>query len=78
MNENADYIKKIEEKNLLKYLPDVNMPERDKEMVLLYILEKKTYREIGEQYGVSGERVRQLVVKFSKKAMHYYNKEIKE
>lgn len=78
MNSTPDYIKRIEEKNLLKYLPDVNMSDRDKEIVNLYVNEGKTYQEIGEKYGISGERARQLVVKFSKKAMHFYYKENKD
>lgn len=75
MNATSNYIKRIEEKNLLKYLPDVNMSDRDKEIVSLYINGDTTYQAIGEQYGISRERVRQLIVKFSKKALHFYNKE---
>ena len=74
MSEKIDYIKKL---NLIKYLPDVNMSDRDKQIVSLYINDGMTYQSIGEQYDISGERVRQLIIKFSKKALHYYNKENK-
>ena len=77
MVEKVDYIKRIKELNLIKYLPAVNMTDRDKEIVSLYINGDTTYQVIGEQYGISRERVRQLIVKFSKKAMHFYNKENK-
>ena len=75
MNVSSNYITRIKDLNLIRYLPDVNMSERDKEIVSLYINGDATYQAIGEQYGISRERVRQLIVKFSKKALHFYNKE---
>lgn len=68
------YIGKIEEENLAKYLPQVNMSERDKKIVRLYLDNKITYRDIGIRYGISGERVRQIIEKFARKAHHIRRK----
>ena len=59
---------KIEEEQLSRYLSDVNMSDRDKEIVKGYLIEKNTYKKIGKIYGISGERVRQIIVKFYRKA----------
>ena len=67
------YIGKIEEETLAKYLPQVNMSERDKKIVRLYLDNKITYRDIGTQYEISGERVRQIIEKFARKA-HYFQR----
>lgn len=68
------YKGKIEDENLAKYLPQVNMSERDKEIVRLYLNNEITYRDIGIQYGISGERVRQIIEKFARKAYHFKRK----
>ena len=70
------YTSKIEEESLAQYLPRVNMSDRDKEIVRLYLDGEITYRDIGSQYGITGERVRQLVEKFARKAHHIYVKEL--
>lgn len=70
------YINKIEEERLAKYLPDVNMTDLQKELVNRYLKEKPTYRELGEAYGISGERVRQLLEKFARKAHHIKQKQV--
>lgn len=64
------YINKIEDEGLATYLPDVNMTDQQKELVSRYLKENPTYRELGEAYGISGERVRQLLEKFARKAHH--------
>lgn len=61
-------IYKPEEDNLTNYLPDVNMSDRDKEIVQKYLTQKTTYKKLGEVYGISGERVRQIILRFYKKA----------
>lgn len=71
-------IYKPEEDRLTNYLPDVNMSARDKEIVQKYLSEKITYKKIGEIYGISGERVRQIIVKFKKKAHGLYLKRKRE
>ena len=60
------YINECEQ--LLRYLPDVNMSDRDKEIAQKYLSEQITYKKIGEIYGISGERVRQIIVKFKRKS----------
>ena len=62
------YLQKIEEEQLSQYLPEVNMSNRDKEIVQKYLTKKVTYKKLGEIYGISGERVRQIIVKFNRKA----------
>lgn len=69
------YTTKIEEESLVQYLPQVNMSDRDKEIVKLYLNHEITYRDIGRQYEISGERVRQIIEKFARKAYHFYKLE---
>ena len=71
----SDIIQKIYEENLIDYMDWVNMANRDKEIVKIFLSEKPTYRELGERFGISHERIRQILVKFARKAHHYYNKE---
>lgn len=71
-------IYKPEEDNLTNYLPDVNMSDRDKEIVQKYLTQKTTYKKLGEVYGISGERVRQILVKFNKKVQAAYLKKKRE
>lgn len=69
------YTAKIEEENLVRFLPYVNMTDRDKEIVRKYLNEKPTYAVLGEAYEISGERIRQILEKFARKAHHLYKKE---
>ena len=64
------YTAKVEEEKLAQYLPQVNMSDRDKEIVRLYLGKGITYRDIGIRYNISGERVRQIIEKFARKAHH--------
>ena len=64
------YTAKIGEERLGQYLPQVNISDRDKEIVQIYLNSSITYRNIGKRYGISGERVRQIIEKFARKAHH--------
>jgi DNA-directed RNA polymerase sigma subunit (sigma70/sigma32) len=68
------YIDKIKEENLAQYLPQVNLSDRDKEIVTTYLEGGVTYRDLGVRYDISGERVRQIIERFARKAHHYYKK----
>jgi DNA-directed RNA polymerase sigma subunit (sigma70/sigma32) len=68
------YIPKIEEENLARFLSAVNMTNRDKEIVSLYLSKKPSYQELGETFQISGERIRQILEKFARKAHHLYLK----
>lgn len=70
------YTGKIEEESLAQYLPQVNMSDRDKEIVKLYLDNeiKITYRDIGIRFEISGERIRQIIEKFARKAHHLHRK----
>lgn len=68
------YTRKIEEECLEQYLPYVNMSERDKEIVGLYLNNDVTYQDIGNRYEISGERVRQIIEKFARKAHYFHRK----
>lgn len=72
------YTQKIVEENLIQYLPDVNMTDRDKEIVRKYLDDKPTYAALGEAYEISGERIRQILEKFARKAHHIYQKTTRE
>ena len=72
------YTAKIDEASLSRFLPDVNMADRDKEIVRRYLDEKTTYKSLGESYGISSERIRQIIEKFARKAHHVYQKRAKE
>ena len=69
------YTRKIEEESLSHYLTQVNMSDRDKELIRTHLEGNITYRELGELYEITGERVRQLVEKFARKAHHLYKKD---
>lgn len=64
------YTQKILQNDLLKYLPDVNMSDRDKEIISRYFEERSTYKNIGDRYNLSDERIRQIIVQFYWKAFH--------
>ena len=72
----SNILKYIDEENLIEYLDRVNMVERDKEIVKIYLSEKPTYKALGDRYGISHERIRQILIKFARKAHHYYNKDM--
>lgn len=72
------YITKIQEENLARFIPDVNMADRDKEIVRKYLDDKSTYAALGEAYKISGERIRQIIEKFARKAHHIYQKTTRE
>lgn len=74
----SDMIAKIEEEHLIDYMDIVNMSDRDKEISKLFISDHPTYRELGERYGISHERIRQIIIKYARKAHHYYLLEQKE
>lgn len=69
---------KKEKEQLLLYLPEINMSDRDKQIVQKYMTEKSTYKNIGEMYGISGERVRQILIKFNRKVRAVYSKKKRE
>lgn len=66
------YTAKIEKENLASYISKVNMSDRDKEIVRIYLEEGLTYRDLGAQFDISGERVRQIIERFARKAHHLY------
>jgi len=68
------YTDKIKEENLGQYLPQVNLTDRDKEIVTGYLEGGVTYRDLGARYDISGERVRQIIERFARKAHHLYKK----
>ena len=72
------YTAKIEEENLARFLPDVNITNRDKEIVRKYLDDKLIYATLGEAYEISGERIRQILEKFARKAHHIYQKTTRE
>lgn len=72
------YTSKIEEENLVQFLPIVNMTDRDKEIVSKYLSDKPSYKELGGAYDISGERIRQIIEKFARKANYYYKKQQKD
>ena len=65
------YTSKIEEEQLVQYLPQVNLSERDKELVRLYLEESLTYRNLGAQFNITGERVRQILERFARPTICY-------
>ncbi len=69
------YTDKIKEENLGVYLTQVNLSDRDKEIVRIYLNEEITYRDLGRRFEISGERVRQIIERFSRKAHHMYKQE---
>ena len=71
-------IDKIKQYNLEKYLSVVNMTDRDKRIVEMYLNQNISYKTLGDMFGISGERVRQIIDKFYKKANHYYRKDNKQ
>ena len=70
------YTNQIEEKGLAQYLLQVNMSNRDKEIVTLYLNNDIAYRDIGIWYEISGKRIRQIIEKFARKAYHHHMKSV--
>ena len=68
------YTDKIKEEHLERYLSQVNLSDRDKELVRIYLEEEITYRDLGSRFEISGERVRQIIEKFARKSHHIKNK----
>ena len=74
----SNYLHKIESEEFLEYIDQVNMPDRDKEIAKMFATGKDTYRQIADQFEISGERVRQLVEKFARKSYHIKSKNCKK
>ncbi len=70
----SDLIELIQREDLEQYLAVVNMTPRDKEIVRIYLSERPTYQALGERFEISHERVRQILIKFVRKAHGYYRK----
>ena len=71
----SDIIKYIDEENLIQYIDKVNMTDRDKKIVKIFLSEHPTYRELGDRYEISHERIRQILIKFARKGHYLYKKE---
>lgn len=71
----SDILKYIDEENLIQYIDIVNMSDRDKEIVKVYLSSHPTYKDLGEQYNISHERIRQILIKFARKTHHFYRKD---
>lgn len=63
-------------KELLAYIDYVNISERNKEIVKKYV-EGGSYVALGKLYGISGSRIRSIVVNYRRHAVKY-GKEIGE
>ena len=61
------YTEKITEENLIRYLPNVNMSERDKEIICKYLEENIARNDLAEEYNISRERIRQIEAKALRK-----------
>ena len=70
----SDLIELIQKEDLEQYLAVVNMTPRDKEIVRIYLSERPTYQALGERFEISHERVRQILIKFARKAHGCYRK----
>ena len=75
MKVNLDLLQHIEDENLIKYLPQVNLTDRDKEIIERRYNKHLTYTEISKEFEISVERVRQICAKFGRKALYYERKE---
>ena len=69
------YTEKIAEENLIRYIPDVNMSDRDKEIVCKCLKENIKRNDLAEEYNISRERIRQIIEKFARKAHYIYQKQ---
>ena len=63
-------------KELLVYIDYVNMSERNKAIVKKYV-DGASYVTLGKLYGISGSRIRSIVVNYRRHAVKY-GKEIGE
>ena len=43
-------------------------------ILTMFFVENKTLREVGEYFGITGERIRQLIIKYIKILKYYNNK----
>ncbi|MBO5278167.1 MAG: hypothetical protein J6B06_01565 [Lachnospiraceae bacterium] len=62
--------KRILENGYLKYIDCVNESERNKEIIIQYV-NGASYKELSEKYGVTKNRIPQIVNRFAMKACWY-------
>ena len=68
---NEVFRKKQEELGVPVYDADLSiLTERNREILRLHFEDKLAFKEIGKQFGIGGERARQIVVESFKK-MHW-------
>lgn len=65
-------------KNIKKILPKLNEKEKDILYKRLLTSNPLTLREIGEKYGITRERVRQIEARLLEKLREFFKKEIKD
>ncbi len=46
-------------------------------ILIMFFIENKTLREIGEYFGITGERIRQLIIRYIK-LLKYYNDKLEK
>jgi hypothetical protein len=54
--------------------PCVEDKERSRVMYIQHVWEKKTFKSIGEEHGISGGRVRHVVDRINRRARHWWSK----
>ena len=58
----------IIEKNMVKYMPQIDMSDRDKHIVEEYV-SGTSYKVLGEKYGISVQRIAQILHIYIRKCM---------
>lgn len=56
----SKYADRIRDNNLMRFLVQVRMSERDKEIISKYMSGETSYKEIAAEYGISPTRVVKL------------------
>lgn len=51
-----------------------NLHPKSKTILTMYFVENKTLKDIGEHFGITAERIRQLIVKYIRLLKYYNNK----
>ena len=57
-------------KELLIYIDDIDVSERNKEIIKAYV-KGASYVSLGKLHGISGSRVRSIIVNYRRRAIKY-------
>lgn len=68
----SDMIFRIDKEGLGNYVDAVVLSDRDRDVVRQYLACRPGYDELGARFGISRERIRQILIKFATRAHNLF------